>query len=383
MEFEELKPETTAQAEGGTNAGKTAPEAKTNADAAQTAPEAKPEADAAQTAPEAKADTDTAQTAPEADSAQTADAPQTESAQPEDIPSMAEFESQIDHSFRKLKAGDIVTGTVIGISDTEVTLDLNSYAEGIIKLEELSNDPRFSIKADVQMGEQISATVLREDREGNILLSRKQADDVLAWDTLKTMMAERTPVTVKVAQVVNAGVVTYLHGIRAFIPASKLAIGYVEDLSTYVGKELAVQVITVDEEKKKLVLSAKDLLLEQAIAEKNNRAAQLAIGTVLSGKVEKIMPFGAFVDLGNGLSGLVHISQISEKRIKSPGEVLKVGDAVNVKVRDVKDGKISLTMKGLNEKDEAVETDEAPREFSTGGQATTGLAELLKNIKLS
>lgn len=301
----------------------------------------------------------------------------------EDIPSMSEFESQINHSFRKLKAGDIVTGTVIGISDTEVTVDLNSYAEGIIKLEELSNDPRFSIKADIRIGEEISATVLREDREGNILLSRKQADDVLAWDTLKTMMADRTPVTVKVAQVVNAGVVTYLHGIRAFIPASKLDINYVEDLSTYVGKELTVQVITVDEEKKKLVLSAKDLLLEQAIAEKNSRAAKLTTGTVLSGKVEKLMPFGAFVDLGNGLSGLVHVSQISEKHIKTPAEVLKVGDAVKVRVRDVKDGKISLSMKTVNEKDEAAEANDAPMEFSTGGEATTGLAELLKNIKLS
>lgn len=307
-------------------------------------------------------------------------APATE---PEAIPSMAEFESQIDHSFRKLKAGDIVKGTVIGISDTEVTVDLNSYAEGIIKQEELSNDPRFSIKADIKIGEEISATVLREDRDGNILLSRKQADDVLAWDILNTMMAERTPATVKVAQVVNAGVVTYLNGIRGFIPASKLDINYVEDLSTFVGKELEVRVITVDKDRKKLVLSAKDILLEKAITEKNNRAASLAAGTILSGKVEKIMPFGAFVDLGNGLSGLVHVSQISDKRIKSPSEVLKVGDEVKVRVRDVKDGKISLSMKTVNEKDEAVEADTAPREFSSGGEATTGLAELLKNIKLS
>lgn len=315
---------------------------------------------------------------------QTTDAPQVETATKEEkIPSMAEFESQIDHSFRKLKPGDIVTGTVISISDTEVTVDLNSYTEGIIKLEELSNDPRFSIKADIQIGEEISAIVLKENREGNILLSRRQADDILAWDTLKKMMEEHTPVTVKVAQVVNAGVVTYLQGIRAFIPASKLALTYVEDLSTFVGKELVVQVITVDKEKKKLVLSAKDLLLAQAVAEKNNRASQLAIGSILSGKVEKIMPFGAFVDLGDGLSGLVHISQISDKRIKTPGEVLKVGDEVKVRVRDVKDGKISLSMKNLSAKDEAVETPTGPREFSSGGEATTGLAELLKNIKLS
>lgn len=304
-------------------------------------------------------------------------------AEPEIIPSMAEFETQINHSFRKLMPGDIVTGTVIGISDSEVTVDLNSYAEGIIKLEELSNDPRFSIKADVQLGEEISATVLREDRDGNILLSRKQADDVLAWNTLKTMLADRTVATVKIAQAVNGGVVTYLHGIRAFIPASKLDISYVEDLDAYVGRELSVQVITVDEAEKKLVLSAKDIALEKAISEKNSRAARLPIGSVVSGKVEKIMPFGAFIDLGNGLSGLVHISQICEKRIKSPNEVLKLGEEVNVKILDVKDGKISLSIKAVNEKDEAEEAEAAPLEFSSGEEATTGLGALLKNIKLS
>ena len=164
--------------------------------------------------------------------------PAEETTATETTPSMDDFKYEISQSFRKLESGDIVKGTVIGVSDTEVTVDLGCYAEGIIKLEELSNDPRFSIKADIKVGEEISAKVLREDKEGNILLSRKQADDVLAWDTLKQMMADHTIATVKVAQEVKSGVVTYLNGIRAFIPASKLAAGYVEDLSTFVGKEI-------------------------------------------------------------------------------------------------------------------------------------------------
>lgn len=303
--------------------------------------------------------------------------------EPEIIPSMEEFEAEISRSFRKLEPGDIVKGTVIGISDTEVTVDLGCYAEGIIKLEELSNDPRFSIKADIAIGEEISATVLREDREGNILLSRRQADDVLAWDVLKEMAANETVATVKIAQAVNGGVVTYLNGIRAFIPASKLDVNYVEELSAYVGKDLQVQVLTVDEAQKKLVLSAKDIALKKAIAEKNSRAAGLPIGAVVSGRVEKIMPFGAFVDLGNGLSGLVHISQICEKRIKSANEVIKVGEEVHVKILDVKDGKISLSIKAVNEKDEVEEAEEVPLEYSSGEDATTGLGALLKNIKLS
>lgn len=305
---------------------------------------------------------------------------------PEDIPSMDDFSEELSRSFRTYQPGDIVTGTVIGISDTEVTIDLGSYAEGIIKLEELSNDPRFSIQADVAIGEEISAVFLREDREGNLLLSRKKADDVLAWDKLRAMQADEETAVVKVAQAVNGGVVTYLHGIRAFIPASKLDVSYVEDLASYVGKNLTVQVITVDEANEKLVLSAKDAALKQALSEKVSRAARLPIGTVTTGKVEKIMPFGAFVALSDGLSGLVHISQICEKRIKSPNEVLKLGEEVKVKILDVRDGKISLSIKAADEKaeaaDEIEDSEETFLEYSDREAATTGLGALLKNLKL-
>lgn len=305
-------------------------------------------------------------------------------AEPEMIPSMAEFEQEISNSFKKIKEGDILKGTVIGVTDTEVIVDLNYYAEGIIKLEELSNDPRFSIKADVVVGEEISATVIGEDKNGNILLSRKKADDILAWDSLNEMLKEKKTALVKVAQAVNGGVVTYLNGIRAFIPASKLALEYVENLDSFVGKELEVIVITVNEENKKLVLSAKDVIKEKALADKNSRISRLQVGLVTKGTVEKIMPFGAFVNIGEDLSGLVHISQICGKRIKSPNEVIKEGEVVTVKILGVKDGKISLSMKEVEEKEEIVEDAAAiPSEYTSGEEATTGLAALLKDIKLS
>lgn len=299
------------------------------------------------------------------------------------IPSMSEFETEIKNSFKKIKEGDILSGTVIGISDTEVILDLNYYAEGIIKLEELSNDPRFSIKADIKIGDEISATVLGEDKEGNIILSRKKADDILAWDSLKDMMKNRTISLVKTAQTVNGGVITYLNGIRAFIPASHLGLEYVEDLGTYVGKELEVIVITVDEEAKKLVLSAKEVAKEKAVADKSSRISRLQIGLVTTGRVEKIMPFGAFVNIGEDLSGLVHISQICGRRIKSPNEVIKEGEEVTVKILDIKDGKISLSMKAVTENENVVDdAAEVPFEYSSGDEATTGLGALLKNFKL-
>lgn len=298
--------------------------------------------------------------------------------------SMDDFKDDLNQSFKKIKEGDLLTGTVIGISDTEVTVDLNYYTEGIIPLAELSNDPRFSIKADIQVGDTVTAVVLREDlRTGNIVLSKKNAADILAWDTLKESMEAKKRYTVKVASSVNGGVITYIEGIRAFIPASQLATQYVEDVEAYVGQTLTVVIITVDEDNQKLVLSAREVLREEESLAKTNKISHLQIGLVTSGVIEKIAPYGAFVNIGDGLSGLVHISQICGRRIKSPNEVVKEGQEVTVKIIDVKDGKVSLSMKAVEEDAEIVEdVEEVSFEYSSGEEAGTGLGALLANLKL-
>ncbi len=299
---------------------------------------------------------------------------------------MKDFEQELNRSFKKIFPGDVVTGTVIGISDTEVTLDLNYFAEGIIPLTELSNDPRFSIKADVQMGETISAVVTHENREGSLMLSKKKADDILAWDKLKELQNAGTVVTVKIAEAFPAGAITYLEGIRAFIPASKLAMTFVDDPTTYVGQTVQAMVITVNEADQKLTLSVKDVLKEQEKQERNSRIARLVVGTVVTGTVEQIMPYGAFVSIGEDLSGLLHISQICAKRIKTPSEVIKVGDTVNVKIIDVKDGKVSLSMKAVEEDAEISEEVEevAPENYVFEDKsANNTMASLFANIKLN
>lgn len=300
------------------------------------------------------------------------------------ITSMDDFKDQIDKSFKRVVEGDVLKGTVIGISDTEVTLDLGSYAEGIVKSEELSNDPTFSIKGDVTIGEELSCIVINEDDgKGNILLSKKQADDILAWEKLSEDMASKTKHKVKIAQSVKGGVVTYLYGIRAFIPASQLSIEYVEDLDAWVGKEIETIIITASKDDRKLVLSGKEVELEIANKKRAGNMAKLTRGFVTTGTVEKIMPYGAFVNIGEGLSGLLHISQISDKRIKSPNEVIKEGETVTVKVLDIKDGKISLSMKAVIEKEDvAMDVADTPSSYQSGEEATTNLASLLKNIKL-
>lgn len=153
---------------------------------------------------------------------------------------MADYSAELEASFKEINEGDILTGTVIGVSETEVTLDLKYYTDGIIRLEDFSEEPGFSLKDAVAVGDEISATVIRrDDGEGHILLSKKEANDVLAWDKLQEMMDNETILTVKISGIVNSGVVAYVEGIRGFIPASKLSLGYVEDLNPYLSRRSA------------------------------------------------------------------------------------------------------------------------------------------------
>lgn len=298
---------------------------------------------------------------------------------------MKDYEAEINASFRKIDAGDIVTGTVIAVTEEEVTVDLRYYAPGIIRAADYSDDPDCILKEAVQVGDTIEATVMRtDDGEGNILLSKKEANNVLAWDVLKGYLEDESVHTVRVKGIVPSGVVAYLEGIRGFIPASQLSLDYVEDCNPFLGKDLDVRVITVDREKEKLVLSAKTVLRKQQEEARNHRISMLVPGSVVEGTVESLMPYGAFVNLGDGLSGLVHISQICQKRIKHPGEILKEGQKVKAKLLNTNDHKISLSMKALEE--EMVDTeaeDAAAAEYSSNEQATTSLGSLLAGIKLS
>lgn len=297
--------------------------------------------------------------------------------------SMKDFEQELEASFKNIEEGDIIAGTVVSVDETGVVLDLKYYAEGFIPAEEFSREPGFNIKEAVQPGEEIQATVLRkDDGQGNILLSRAEAADVLAWDKLKELQESGEALDVVVKGIVNGGAIAYVEGVRGFIPASKLALNYVEDTEEYLNKPLQVQVIDVDKEKKRLVLSAKELLREKAEKERRNKISNIEVGFVTEGTVESLQPYGAFVDLGNGISGLVHISQICEKRIKKPSEAISVGDKVKVKVIAIKDGKLSLSIKEASDlmaKEVEEETFELPE---SGEEATTSLGSLFANIKL-
>ena len=298
--------------------------------------------------------------------------------------SMEDYAQELEATFRKINTGDVLTGTVIGVSDTQITLDLGYYTDGIINFEEASDDPSFSLKDRISIGQKLSAKVLRkDDGAGHILLSMKEAAELMAWDRLRELKETQADISVRISGVTKGGAITTLEGVRGFIPASKLSLSYVEenDLPSWIGKSIDVRVLDADQATRHLVLSARDILWEKKQAERKQRIADVEVGTVTEGTVETIKPYGAFINLGDGLSGLLHVSQISQKRIKNPGEVLKEGQTVKVKVTANKDGKLSLSMKALEENYTPEPAAEEHYDLPKSEKLGTSLGDLLAGLK--
>lgn len=236
------------------------------------------------------------------------------------------------------------------------------------------------------MSEEMKTTETMADFEQELEASMAHMNscDDPTWVTLQEYKDNQTVLEVKVEGIVKSGVVVYVEETRGFIPASRLSLSYVEDLNDFLGKKLQVRIIEADEESKKLVLSARELLKEAQQKEKEDKLAAVKVGDVLTGTVESLQGYGAFIALENGLSGLVHISQIAQKRIKSPKDVLSVGEEVTVKVIAIKDGKLSLSIRALLEKEEVEEevSEEVEYNLPQAEEVTTSLGSLFANLKL-
>ena len=298
---------------------------------------------------------------------------------------MKDFENEINASFRRFCTGERVTGTAVSVEEDEVLVDLNSFAQGVIPAGEYSDDPSFHAMDEIRTGDSLTCIVLEpEDGQGRVLLSLREARREEAWEKMEQAQEDRTVVNVKIREAVNAGVITYIEGLRAFIPASQLSMEYVTDVEAYIGENLDVMVITADREKRKLVLSAKEVQRECLAREKEEKLNALQKGYVTEGVIDRIEPYGCFVTFGEGLTGLVHISQICNKFLHSPNEVVKRGQMVKVKILDVEDGKIRLSMKQAEDIAPEVQMDQEEQvslEYHDE-EAGTSLASLLAGIKI-
>lgn len=262
--------------------------------------------------------------------------------------SMSDFMKELDSSMKRIHEGDILKGSVISVSDEEVLVNIGYMADGIIARNEVSNDSSVSPKELLKAGDEIYVYVLGvNDGEGNVALSKKLADSLKIWDDLEDSFKNGNTITVKIAEVVKGGVTSNVQGVRAFIPASQLSYNYVNDLNEFVGRTLEVKVIELDKEKKKVVLSRKEIEKEEVEAKKGKTWESIKKGEKRKGVVTRLAKFGAFVDLG-GIDGLIHINDLSWKRVMDPAEVVSVGDEVEVYVIDFDKAKQRISL-GLKE----------------------------------
>ncbi len=224
---------------------------------------------------------------------------------------------------------------------------------------------------------------LEEEENEPAPLTEEEEKEAGAWEVLKEIKSTGGTVKMKVKEAVEAGVVGTVEGIRAFIPISKITTGHVEKTDEFVGRTIEAEIITLDKASKKLVLSGRAVEQKKEKELLAEKYKELHVGDIVEGKVETIQTYGAFVKMENGLTGLVHVSQIANRRIKSPYEVLKEGQQVRAKIVKLEGEKVSLSMKVLEESAEPAEEKIDARKYSDNESIGTSLGSLLKNIKLN
>jgi small subunit ribosomal protein S1 len=267
-----------------------------------------------------------------------------------DVGTSEEFLAAVDATIKNFDDGDLVTGVIVKVDRDEVLLDIGYKTEGVIPARELSIRHDTDPDDVVKVGDTIEALVLtKEDKEGRLILSKKRAQYERAWGTIEKIKDADGIVTGTVIEVVKGGLIVDI-GLRGFLPASLVEMRRVRDLGPYIGQELEAKIIELDKNRNNVVLSRRAFLEQTQSEVRSTFLTALAPGQIRPGVVSSIVNFGAFVDLG-GVDGLVHVSELSWKHIDHPGEIVHVGQEVEVEVLeiDMDRERVSLSLKATQE----------------------------------
>ena len=259
-----------------------------------------------------------------------------------------DFMNSLEDSLKKIYPKDIITGTVIDVKDDEVFVDIQYRADGIIKLDEMTEEERENPKDHFEVGSDIDVYVIKlDDGEGNVSLSTRRVQGMKSWKELLEKYENDELVTGEVTGFNKGGLTVDVNGIGGFIPASQVATYFVKNFKKFVGETWELKIVSIDERKNRLVLSRKDVLLDEL----EEKWEELEEGQVIEGEVARLTDFGAFVEV-NGLDGLLHVSDIAWSRVEVPSDVLSVGDTIEVKILKLNKEKnrISLGRKQLLDK---------------------------------
>ena len=255
------------------------------------------------------------------------------------------FEQMLEESFKTIRNGEVVEGTVIDVKPDEIVLNIGYKSDGIITRNEYTNESNADLTTMVSVGDTMEAKVLKvNDGEGQVLFTYKRLAAEKGSKRLEEAFENKEVLTAKVSQVLDGGLCVVVDETRVFIPASLVSDSYEKDLSKYKDQEIQFVISEFNPKRRRIIGDRKQLLVEKKLEQQKELFAKIKVGDVMEGTVKNVTDFGAFIDLG-GADGLLHISEMSWGRVESPKKVFNVGDTVKVFIKDINDTKIALSMK--------------------------------------
>src|SRR5690554_3153093 len=256
----------------------------------------------------------------------------------EDRKEKEELEKMYDDTLEDLNENEVIKGKVVRITDKEAIVDINFKSEGVISLNEFRYNPNLSV------GDEVEVMVdVREDKNGQLVLSHRKARTLNAWDAVNKAHDEQEIVNGYIKARTKGGMIVDVFGIEAFLPGSQIDVKPIRDYEQYVGKTMEFKVVKINPEFKNVVVSHKALIEADIEEQKKEIVAQLEKGQVLEGEVKNITSYGVFIDLG-GVDGLIHITDLSWSRINHPSEILEDGQKVNVVILDFDEDKTRIQL---------------------------------------
>ncbi len=282
------------------------------------------------------------------------------------------FEQMLEESLKTIHAGEVVEGTVIDVKPDEIVLNIGYKSDGILSRNEYTNEPNVDLTTVVKVGDTMEVKILKvNDGEGQVSLTYKRLAADRGNKKIEEAFNNKEVLKANVAQVLDGGLSVVVEEVRIFIPASLVSDTYEKDLSKYAGTEIEFVISEYNPKRRRYIGDRKQLIVAQKAELQKELFEKIKEGDVVEGTVKNVTDFGAFIDLG-GADGLLHISEMSWGRVEHPKKVFKIGDKVNVLIKEINGSKIALSLKF----DDANPWKDAAEKYAVGTEVTGTVARM-------
>lgn len=282
------------------------------------------------------------------------------------------FEQMLEESFKTIHAGEVVEGTVIDVKPDEIILNIGYKSDGILTRNEYTNEPNVDLTTVAKVGDKMEVKVFKvNDGEGQVLLTYKRLAADRGNKRIEEAYNNREVLKAKVVQVLDGGLSVVVEEVRIFIPASLVSDSYEKDLNKYLGQEIEFVISEYNPKRRRYIGDRKQLIVAQKAVLKKELFERIQAGDIIKGVVKNVTDFGAFIDLG-GADGLLHISEMSWGRVENPRKVFKVGEELEVLIKEISSNKIALSLKF----DDANPWKDAATKYAVGNEVTGVVARM-------